>query len=79
MYWTFELADHLNEAPWPATKRELLDFCHRSGAPVELITNIENLPDDEDIKYTGIEDLWPDQPDRMDYYNNDQEEEDPYY
>ena len=26
MYWTLELASYLSDAPWPATKDELIDF-----------------------------------------------------
>ena len=26
MYWTLELASKLEDAPWPATKEELIDF-----------------------------------------------------
>ena len=26
MYWTLELASKLEDAPWPATKEELLDY-----------------------------------------------------
>ena len=26
MYWTLELASKLEDAPWPATKDELIDF-----------------------------------------------------
>ena len=29
MYWTLELATKLEDAPWPATKDELIDFCHQ--------------------------------------------------
>jgi hypothetical protein len=25
MYWTLELASYLDDAPWPATKDELID------------------------------------------------------
>ncbi|MCB0434833.1 MAG: DUF2795 domain-containing protein, partial [Schleiferiaceae bacterium] len=25
MYWTLELASYLSDAPWPATKDELID------------------------------------------------------
>ena len=32
MYWTLELATKLEDAPWPATKKELIDFALRSGA-----------------------------------------------
>ena len=33
MYWTLELASYLEDAPWPATKDELIDFSMRTGAP----------------------------------------------
>ena len=33
MYWTLELASKLEDAPWPATKEELIDYAVRSGAP----------------------------------------------
>ena len=36
MYWTLELAQHLEDAPWPATKDELIDYAIRSGAPLEV-------------------------------------------
>ena len=26
MYWTLELATKLEDAPWPATKEELIDY-----------------------------------------------------
>jgi hypothetical protein len=29
MYWTLELASKLEDAPWPATKDELIDFAIR--------------------------------------------------
>ena len=37
MYWTLELASKLEDAPWPATKDELIDYATRSGAPLEVI------------------------------------------
>ena len=40
MYWTLELASHLQDAPWPATRDELIDFAIRSGAPLEVIENL---------------------------------------
>ena len=75
MYWTFELAEYLEEAPWPANKRELLDFCHRSSAPLEVIENINELPDNDEIIYYRIEDIWQDQPTRNEYYYDEEEEE----
>ena len=32
MYWTLELASKLEDAPWPATREELIDYAQRSGA-----------------------------------------------
>ena len=42
MYWTLELAYRLEDAPWPATKDELIDYATRSGAPLEVVENLEN-------------------------------------
>ena len=58
MYWTLELASKLEDAPWPATKDELLDYANRIGAPAEVIENLSELEDDEDLIYDGILDLW---------------------
>jgi len=43
MYWTLELASKLEDAPWPATKEELIDFAIRSGAPLEVIENLQEI------------------------------------
>ena len=43
MYWTLELASWLEDAPWPATKDELIDFALRSGAPMEVIENLQEI------------------------------------
>ena len=61
MYWTLELASKLEDAPWPATKEELIDYATRSGAPLEVIENLEEIEDEGDI-YESIEDIWPDYP-----------------
>ena len=46
MFWTLELASHLEEAPWPATKDELIDYAIRSGAPLEVVENLQELEDE---------------------------------
>ena len=61
MYWTLELASYLEEAPWPASKDELIDFAIRTGAPLEVIENLQELDDDEEL-YESIEDIWPEYP-----------------
>ena len=48
MYWTLELASKLEDAPWPATKEELIDYAIRSGAPLEVIENLQEIEDDMD-------------------------------
>lgn len=58
MYWTLELASKLEDAPWPATKDELIDYAVRSGAPLEVIENLNEL-EDEGIEYQNIEEIWP--------------------
>jgi hypothetical protein len=40
MYWTLELASYLEDAPWPATKDELIDYSIRSGAPLEVVEKL---------------------------------------
>ena len=74
MYRTLELASKLEDAPWPATKEELLDYANRIGAPAEVIENLEELDDDEEVIYDGILDLWPDYPtnDEDFFFNEDE-------
>lgn len=61
MYWTLEMAMTLEEAPWPATKDELIDYATRSGAPAEVIENLQEI-EDEGEEYESIEDICPDIP-----------------
>ena len=72
MYWTLELASHLEDAPWPATKDELIDYAIRSGAPVEVIENLQALEDDGE-PYENIEEIWPDYPTKDDFFFNEDE------
>ena len=59
MYWTLELASKLEDAPWPATKDELIDYATRSGAPLEVIENLNDLEDDGEVKlYYGASDTY---------------------
>lgn len=59
MFWTPELASYLEDAPWPATKEELIDYANRMGAPLQVIENLQELDDSEETTYEGIEDIWP--------------------
>lgn len=72
MYWTLELASKLEDAPWPASKDELIDYAMRSGAPLEVIENLQEIEDEGDI-YESIEDIWPDYPSNEDFFFNEEE------
>ena len=72
MYWTLELASKLEDAPWPATKDELIDYAMRSGAPMEVIENLQEMEDEGEI-YESIEDIWPDYPSKEDFFFNEEE------
>ena len=49
MYWTLELASKLEDAPWPASKEELIDYAMRSGAPMEVVENLQEMEDEGEI------------------------------
>ena len=72
MYWTLELASKLDDAPWPATKEELMDYTVRSGAPAEVLENLAEIEDEGDI-YETIEDIWPDYPTKEDFFFHEDE------
>jgi len=74
MYWTLELASKLEDAPWPATKDELIDFAIRSGAPMEVVENLQELVEEEPgMQWETIEDIWPDYPTKDDFFFNEDE------
>lgn len=72
MYWTLELASKIEDAPWPATKDELIDYAIRSGAPLEVIENLQEIEDEGEV-YESIEDIWPDYPSKEDFFFNEEE------
>ena len=74
-FWTLELATKLEDAPWPATIAELLDYANRSGAPLEVIENLQEMEEEGEVSeiYENIEDLWPDYPSKDDFFFNDEE------
>ncbi len=72
MYWTLELASSLDDAPWPASKNELIDYAQRSGAPLEVIEILEEMEDDGEI-YESIEEIWLDYPRNEDFFFDEEE------
>ena len=55
-----------------ASKDELIDYAIRSGAPMEVIENLQDIEDDEEI-FESIEDIWPDYPSKDDFFFNEDE------
>ena len=72
MYWTLELASKLEDAPWPATKDELINFAYRSEAAEEVIEILKEIEDEGEV-YETIEDIWPDYPSKEDFFFNEDE------
>jgi len=65
MYWTLELASFLSDAPWPATKDELIDYSIRTGAPLEVVENLQAIEDEGDSN-DSIQKNLPDYPSNED-------------
>ncbi|MCQ2213849.1 MAG: DUF2795 domain-containing protein [Bacteroidaceae bacterium] len=61
MVWTLSLIEFIADAPFPCNKNELLDYAERTGAPLTVIENLQELEDDGE-DYDGLLDIWPDMP-----------------
>ena len=72
MFWTLRLASQLLDAPWPATKNELLDYALRTVANDAVVQNLQELEEEDEI-YESIEDVWPDYPRKDDFLFNEDE------
>ena len=72
MLWTPELIQYLEDAPWPASKYELLDYCERIGAPPAVIKNLQEIEDEEEV-FETIQDVWPDYSPEDDEFYYDEE------
>ena len=72
MYWNLDLARHIADAPWPVTKDELINYATRSGAPQQVIDNLNDLPDSDDM-YESLDEVWPDYPTDEDFGYGDEE------
>ena len=55
MYWTLELASYLSDAPWPATRDELIDYAIRTGAPLEVVENLQAIEEEEEENKSAAE------------------------
>ena len=73
MIWTMELASYLEDAPWPATKEELIDYAVRTGTPIEVLENLQEL-EDSDEPYESMEEIRPDYPTDEELFYEDEGE-----
>ena len=44
----------------------------RTGAPLEVVENLQQIEDDQE-SYDTIEDIWPDYPSKEDFFFNEDE------
>ena len=44
----------------------------RTGAPLEVVENLQAIEDDEEI-FESIEEIWPDYPSKEDFFFNEDE------
>jgi len=56
----------------PGRQPRLIDYAMRSGAPLEVIENLQEMEDEGEI-YESIEDIWPDYPSKEDFFFNEEE------
>ena len=64
----------MSDAPWPANKDELIDYSIRTGAPLEVVENLQAIEDEEGGEiYESIQEIWPDFPTDDDYLWNEEE------
>jgi bifunctional DNase/RNase len=50
-----------------------VDFALRTGAPVEVVENLQELEDSEE-PYESMEEIWPDYPTGEDFFFEDEGE-----
>ena len=77
MIWTVELAAALDDAPFPATREELIEWAERNGLQQQVLDNLyelEEIQEGEDVVYEGIEDIWPDYIGKEDFFHNQDDE-----
>ena len=50
----------------------MIDFAMRTGAPLEVVENLQEI-EDEGETYESIEEIWPDYPTKEDFFFNEDE------
>ena len=52
---------------------ELIDFAIRTGAPLEVVENLQAIEDEDEEVFESIQEIWPDFPTEEDYLWNEEE------
>ena len=58
--------------PKSVYREDCIDYAVRSGAPLEVIENLQEIEDEGDV-YESIEDIWPDYPSKEDFFFDEDE------
>lgn len=74
MIWTVELAATLEDAPWPSTRLELIEWAERNGCPQQVIDNLYELDEEDDTPYESIEEIWPDYIMKEDFFHGEEDD-----
>ncbi len=74
MIWTVELAATLEEAPWPASRNELIEWAERNGCPQQVIDNLYELDEEDETPYENIEEIWPDYIMKEDFFHGEEDD-----
>ena len=72
LYFCRKIEIGLNIHNFNTRDYELIDYAMRSGAPLEVIENLQEMEDEGEI-YESIEDIWPDYPSKEDFFFNEEE------
>jgi hypothetical protein len=51
----------------------LIDYAIRTGAPLEVVENLQSIEEDDGDTYESIEEIWPDYPSEEDFLWNEDE------
>ena len=72
MYLDTRISIKAGRCTMASNKEELIDYAVRSGSPLEVLENLQEIEDEGEV-YDSIEDIWPDYPSKDDFLWNEDE------